>query len=211
MTAPEGLTSFQVAVARVFFELPQSDGFLLAGGAAMLAQQLTTRPTQDLDFFASPGHGDVPAARNAFESAARARGWRVSRIRDASTFCRLVVSGPENLVVDLALDAGPSLPPTLSFLGPTFDREELAGRKVVALFDRAEARDFTDVYALSATYPKDLLLARAAQQDPGFDTSVFAQMLGSLSRFEDRDLPIAPSELPALRRFFATWSTELNA
>lgn len=119
--------------------------------------------------------------------------------------------GPESLVVDLALDAGPTLPPTLTFLGPTFDREELAGRKVVALFDRAEARDFTDVYALSATYSKDLLVTRAAQQDPGFDTSVFAQMLGSLSRFGDRDLPIALDEVPALRRFFAVWAAELNA
>lgn len=113
--------------------------------------------------------------------------------------------------MDLALDAGPTLPPTLTFLGPTFDREELAGRKVVALFDRAEARDFTDVYALSATYSKDLLVTRAAQQDPGFDTSVFAQMLGSLSRFGDRDLPIALDEVPALRRFFAVWAAELNA
>ncbi|WP_116206541.1 nucleotidyl transferase AbiEii/AbiGii toxin family protein [Amycolatopsis circi] len=164
MTAPEGLTSFQVTVARLFFELTQSEGFLLAGGAALLAQQLTTRPTQDLDFFASPGHGDIPAARNALESAAKARGWQVARIRDSATFCRLVVRGPENLVVDLALDAAPNLPPTLTFLGPTFDREELAGRKVVALFDRAEARDFTDVYALSATYPKDFLLTRAASR-----------------------------------------------
>ncbi|MFC5118455.1 hypothetical protein ACFPN7_31340 [Amycolatopsis halotolerans] len=55
---------------------------------------------------------------------------------------------------------------------------------MVALFDRAEARDFTDVYALSASYPKDLLLTRAAEQDPGFDTAVFREMLASLSRSE---------------------------
>ncbi|MGV9297001.1 nucleotidyl transferase AbiEii/AbiGii toxin family protein [Amycolatopsis sp. NPDC003676] len=211
MTVPDGLTSFQVTVAQAFFELAQSDGFLLAGGAALLAQQLTTRPTQDLDFFASPGRGDIPAARDALESAAEARGWQITRIRDTATFCRLVVRGPENLVVDLALDAAPSRPPMLSFLGPTFDREELAGRKVVALFDRAEARDFTDVYALSATYPKDLLLALAAQQDPGFDTAVFRDMLASLSRFGDRDLPITLAEVPALRSFFATWSAELTS
>jgi hypothetical protein len=32
------------------FPLPASRGFLLAGGAALLAQHLTARPTEDLDF-----------------------------------------------------------------------------------------------------------------------------------------------------------------
>jgi hypothetical protein len=34
----------------VLFDLPASDGFLLAVGAALLAQLLTLRPTQDLDY-----------------------------------------------------------------------------------------------------------------------------------------------------------------
>jgi hypothetical protein len=44
------LTAFQLEVARIFFSLPASAGFLLAGGAALAAQHLTERPTQDLDF-----------------------------------------------------------------------------------------------------------------------------------------------------------------
>jgi hypothetical protein len=32
------LTAFQLEVARLFFSLPESKGFLLAGGAALLAQ-----------------------------------------------------------------------------------------------------------------------------------------------------------------------------
>ncbi len=42
-------------MAQLFFGLPASDGFLLAGGGALLAQRLTSRPTQDLDFFTRPG------------------------------------------------------------------------------------------------------------------------------------------------------------
>lgn len=43
-------------VARLFFSLPASSRFLLAGGAALLAQHMTVRPTHDLDFFTSaPG------------------------------------------------------------------------------------------------------------------------------------------------------------
>ena len=52
------LTEFQVAVARLFFALPESGGFLLAGGAALLAQHLSARPTEDLDFFTAPERGD---------------------------------------------------------------------------------------------------------------------------------------------------------
>jgi len=42
-TAPEPgqdttvLTEFQIAVARLFFSLPEAEGFLLAGGAALVA------------------------------------------------------------------------------------------------------------------------------------------------------------------------------
>ena len=146
---PAGLTPFQVAVADLFFSLPESDGFLLAGGAALAAQHLTTRPTQDLDLFTRAGRGTVPAARNAFENAAASRGWSVRRIRNSDTFCRLVVTGDDDLLVDLALDSPPNLPPETSIAGPTFALEELAGRKLLALFDRAEARDFADVYDIA--------------------------------------------------------------
>jgi hypothetical protein len=60
-----GLPPFQLEVAQMFFTLPASRGFLLAGGAALLAQHLTARPTEDLDFFTAPECGHVPAARDA--------------------------------------------------------------------------------------------------------------------------------------------------
>lgn len=72
-----GLTPFQLAVAELFFRLPESDGFLLAGWAALAAQHLTIRPTQDLDLFTRAGRSTVPAARDAFESAATEQGWSV--------------------------------------------------------------------------------------------------------------------------------------
>jgi nucleotidyltransferase AbiEii toxin of type IV toxin-antitoxin system len=208
---PIGLTSFQIEVAQLFFSLPASAGFLLAGGAALAAQQLTTRPTMDLDFFTGPGRGDVPAARDALEVAVRARGWAVRRVRDNETFCRIVVSGSEDLLVDLAMDSVPSRPSTVSIAGPTFGLEELAGRKVIVLFDRAEARDFSDVYVLAQRYAKNDLLAWAAEVDAGFSAQVFAEMTGAVGRFTDDELPIAAEEVGALREFFAAWAAELRA
>jgi hypothetical protein len=49
-----GLTGFQVQVARIFFALPESAVFSVAGGAALIAQELVERETRDLDLFASP-------------------------------------------------------------------------------------------------------------------------------------------------------------
>lgn len=210
-TVPEGLTLFQIQVAQLFFSLPASNGFLLAGGAALVAQHLTTRTTRDLDFFTGPGRGAVPTARDAFEVAAIAQGWTVRRVRDTATFCRLVVSGTEDLLVDLALDTPPNLPAIVSMAGPTFGLEELAGRKVIALFDRAEARDFADVYILVQRYTKPLLLARAAEVDGGFDLAIFADMLDTLSRFTDAEIPVSSAEVGILREFFTQWATELRS
>jgi hypothetical protein len=104
------LTDFQVQVARLFFTLPAAAGFLLVGGAALVAAELTTRPTQDLDFFTQPSVGSVTQARDQFEAAIQGRGWTVERIRDSETFCRLIIHGAEDLLVDLAVDSPPTGP-----------------------------------------------------------------------------------------------------
>lgn len=212
--SPSPLTVFQVEVARAFFDLPQSAGFLLAGGAALAAQGLTSRPTQDLDLFTAPGRGVVLDALTALESAATARGWSVRRVKVAETFARVVVSadaGDASVLVDLAVDATPERPPTMSLAGPTLDPDELAGRKVVALFDRAEARDFADVHALAARYGTEGLLELAAVVDAGFDVAIFADMLDSLARFTDDEIPAADGDAPAVRRFAADWAARLRS
>ena len=122
------LTDFQLEVTRLFFSLPASKGFLLAGGAALLAQHLTARPTEDLDFFTAPDRGHVPAARDALEAAARERGWATERIHDSDTFCRLVIrSDTAEVVTDLAVDTPPDFPAPSTAAGPTLAPEELAG------------------------------------------------------------------------------------
>jgi hypothetical protein len=134
----------------------------------------------------------------------------VDRIRDTPSFCRLVVHGPEDLLIDLGVDSPPGQLAQASFIGPTFGLEELAGRKLLALFDRAEARDFADFYILAARFGQALLLNQAAALDSGFDHRYLAQMLKSLARFSDADLPLPASEVPGLRKFFTDWQAELE-
>ena len=206
-----GLSDFQVEVTRLFFSLSSSEGFLLAGGGALLAAGLTNRPTQDLDFFGAPDDVDVVATRDDFERAVRARGWRCDRIQVTSNFARLRVSGTDEVVVDLAIDVPAGRPPFITVVGPTFDLEELAGRKLCALFGRAEARDFTDVYQLARQFDVATLMARAAEIDLGFDPYVLADMLRTIDRFSDDELPtdgVTPQEL---REYFRKWANDLDS
>lgn len=206
------LSAFQLEVARLFFALPDSRGFLLAGGAALLAQHLTARPTEDLDFFTAPERGHVLAARDALEAAVSQHGWSAQRIHDSNTFCRMVIrSADAGVLVDLAVNAPPDLPASETSAGPTLAPEELAGHKLLALFDRAAARDFSDVYVLAHRFGKDVLLARAAQIDTGFDANVLADMIASLDRFTDDELPVTGRSSAAdLRAFYAAWRSELT-
>jgi hypothetical protein len=137
--AQPGLPAFQLEVARLFFALPASKGFLLAGGAALLAQHLTARPTEDLDFFTAPERGHVPAARDALEAAARQRGWSTERIHDSDTFCRMIIHSIDSgVLIDLAVNAPPDLPASVTPAGPTLAPEELAGNKLLALVPLTE-------------------------------------------------------------------------
>lgn len=203
------LTGFQITVARMFFTLPASERFLLAGGAALVAQHLSERPTEDLDFFTRPP-GDVTLARDELEALIATQGWLSERIADTTTFCRLIIHGPEDLLVDLALDSPPGHPATASFVGPTFAPEELGGRKLLALFDRAAARDFVDVFALAGHYSKQTLFAEASVLDAGFTAELLAGQITTLARFTDDDLPLPHTEIDYLRAFFAEWCSELR-
>lgn len=101
----QALSAFPRDIARLFFSLPESDGYLLAGGAALVASELTARPTRDLDLFTHTPFESVSAGRDALVTAATGRGWITTMIRDTPTFCRLIVHGPEDLLVDLAVDS----------------------------------------------------------------------------------------------------------
>ena len=114
------------------------------------------------------------------------------------------------VLVGLAVNAPPDLPVSTTKAGPTLAPEELAGHKLLALFDRAAARPFADVYVLAHQFGKDLLLARATQIDAGFDAKVLASMFATLDRFTDDEIPVPDGSSAAdLRSFYATWRSEL--
>lgn len=210
MSGTEYLTGLQVEVANAFFALDAARGYLVAGGAALVASDLVARTTEDIDLFASSPVVSTAAARDGLIGAMHDRGYAVDVLQDSASFCRLVVRGAgAELLVDLGIDSPPVGLPTLTILGPTLAPLELAGRKLLALFGRAEARDFADVFSLVQRFGKTALLEQAGSLDAGFDTTVFAQMMRTIDRFDDDEIPLPAADVAPARDFFHTWASEL--
>jgi hypothetical protein len=73
-------------------------------------------------------------------------------------------------------------------------------------------RDFAGTYILARRFSKNVLLARAAQIDVGFDVTGLADMMATLDRFTDSEIPVLDGSSAAeLRTFYAAWRSELAA
>jgi Nucleotidyl transferase AbiEii toxin, Type IV TA system len=206
------LTPLQVEATRLFFSVPDSAGFAVAGGAALIARGLISRPTKDVDLFLlEPGGSTVGSAAAAFETAMDGRGWSHARVISQPDFVRLSIGdGRESLIIDLGRDSPATEATASTDLGPTLGSRDLAARKTLALFGRAEARDFTDVYALALRYGRDNLLAWAAEDDAGFDRQIFARMLTTIDRLTDADLPVDARQSALVRAWIHDWAAELD-
>ena len=206
----DALRPEQREIVRLFFSMPDSHGFVLVGGAALVALGLTDRPTEDVDFFTSDA-ARISHAVAAFTDATTNEGWSVELGRGSATFQRIFLTRRDtHLSVDIAHDTAALRPLVESDLGPTFDPLEHAARKALAVFDRAEARDFVDLYRLSTLFTKAEILALAQELDLGFDERVFGQSLRSISRFRDNALPCEPADASIVRSFANDWANELD-
>ncbi len=198
------LSPLQERVARTIAGLAEAEGFALAGGAALIIRGDVDRRTRDLDFF-GPSAVAVDRLVPAAEQALLDAGLRVERIIDHSGFARLVVDdGREQTEVDLGSDA--RLFPIEEGLGfPVLSGEELAVDKLLALFGRAEARDFVDLMSVVDRYGLDRLLDLATEKDRGFDAKVFVEMLGRVDRLSRAAFPIDDSRYEQLHVLVGTW------
>lgn len=204
------LTALQERLAGIVRELPEAGGFALAGAGGLLVRGLIERPTLDLDYFTVPGEEDsLRALRDALERALDQAGFDHSRKRDIATFVRVEVSdGDDRCEIDLAIDFR-ALPTEPSRYGPTLAVRELAANKVLALFDRAEARDFLDLVELTHHFELQSLMDLAAEKDAGFDAARFLESLASFQRFTRADFGIDEAEYERLRATVMEWRNDL--
>lgn len=204
------LSALQQRVAALVSGLPEAEDFALAGAAALIIRGEVARVTADLDFFATMP-ASVERLVPALEAALTAAGLQVERATVTAGFARLLVTDAarERTTIDLCWDS--RLRPTeASPLGPTLAGEELAASKMLALFTRAEARDFIDVVRLARRYGFERLCELAEEKDPGFHLAALADALASISRIPRRAFDVDDETLDDIRGTVNEWRSRLR-
>ncbi|MGH9293142.1 MAG: nucleotidyl transferase AbiEii/AbiGii toxin family protein [Acidimicrobiales bacterium] len=199
------LSPLQELVAAIVSGLEEADGFALAGGAALIVRGEIDRRTRDLDFFGLSAAA-VDRLAPVAEQALRRAGLDVERVLGGSGFARLVVTrADQRTEVDLASDArlfpAERAPDGLLLLS----RKELAVDKLLAVFGRAEARDFVDLLAIERHFGLSQLFGLAAEKDRGFTPELFAEMTERFTRLRRDEFPIDDGRYQELERAVREW------
>lgn len=198
------LSPLQEQVAGIIAGLEEAEDFVLAGGGALIARGDVHRQTRDLDFFGLTAAA-VDRLVPAVDRALREAGFVVHHLQENPGFARLVVeSADDRTAVDLAADAR-LFPAEPRRLAPMLSGEELAVDKVLALFGRAEARDFVDLMAVESRYGLDRLCELAVEKDRGFTPALFAEMLGRFGRLRREEFEIDDTRYEQLSRELERW------
>jgi hypothetical protein len=210
MSGP-GMTRAQRRIARRVLAVAGPDGFHLAGGAALVASNMTDRATRDINVF-SAEDVDVGAVADVVSAALRDDGFEVEETRRLRGRATLVVTavGPRRstFLVDLARD-DIKWPGETTSLGLTLSPRELAANKVLALFDRVQTRDLADLAVLAEQFPLEDMLADAEAKEPAFSRRLLADWLRKVIASPNAEWPEG-ADVKALRRFGAELADSLE-
>jgi len=161
----------------------------LAGGNALIAHQLSSRRTIDVDVAISLMLGDWKNIESAIEAGLADNGYTVERVEktaDLDVFTdhdeelglsEWEVQAPGDDEVDQVqvsnfdLKAAPVIMPGI---GPVLALDDVAGWKTVAFANRRTARDTADMAELLTRFTVKQLIELALARDPGLQAADFA-------------------------------------
>jgi predicted nucleotidyltransferase component of viral defense system len=202
---------------RLVQEIGQSqlqDEFFLTGGTALAAFYLQHRYSVDLDLF-TVNPSAVAQVSPVMQDMAARLNLKVTFTRALSTFLECFIESPtgERVEFDFAQDSPYRLEPTRRHpeLGIQIDNPtDIACNKLSALFDRAEPKDFVDVYFIAQELmPFDRLVALTRQKHLGIDDYWLAVALAQVERVELLPRMVKPLSLSELKAFFLARAKEL--
>lgn len=200
----EGLSRSQRRIISSVMDAIASDGFVIAGGVALVLSGVSDRPTEDLDAF-STSCDDVSVVVERLVDELDRAGYSTEIHRNTESFAQMTVRTGQwrrtELRVELGRDAQ-LLDAVTSPIGPMLSIRELAANKVLAAFGRHEPRDLVDLAQIATVVALDEAFADAARKDPGFDVDVLREMVTRTCSISDGLWPAGSN--PQLVRDFVT-------
>jgi hypothetical protein len=171
-----------------------------------------------LDIFTSEEELILPFSFKT-EKALKEEGLKTERTRGLHSFIELAVQGKEeSAVLHIALDSPFRLNPPIEvkeFQGLKIDSlPDIAANKLLALFGRANLRDFIDVFFLvKEKFNKSELIKKARKKDPGFDLYWLGNAFERINEYTDDSpemfLLMRSCSFFDLKRFFDEWKKEI--
>ena len=166
------LTPFHRKILRIFAAMEESRAFYFTGAMALSAYHLHHRLSEDIDIFC-PEENLIPIVSRKLVPAFKRESIEVKVVRSFGSFWEAVLrEGSDELRFQLAYDTPFHLAEFSEHDGVrVHSLDDLAAGKLLALFARAEERDFIDVYLLvqEKGYTIERLIELARTKDPGLD------------------------------------------
>lgn len=209
------MIGYQARVARVALAAASDYGFALAGGQALIAHGVVSRPTSDIDLFTDREDGVRDAAESVAAALARA-GFDVTEIAETAelfdgfdhSMAEFEVHSADEAVRLQLVRFDRDRQPVMLEIGPVLHLDDVIGTKVAALAARAEPRDFIDVAAALDRYGRERLVALGMRADPALTPTELADAMRRLDRMPDDVFGLyglGHDEIVAVRRAFEEW------
>jgi predicted nucleotidyltransferase component of viral defense system len=210
----EILTPFQQQLLKSIGGSPIRDQFYLTGGTALSAFYLHHRYSEYLDLFTADPLA-VTRVAPVLQDIAKNLNAQISFTRTLGSFLECFFEGDsgERVKMDFAQDSPYRLQPTL--LDIEYDvyvdnATDIACNKLSALFDRAEPKDFVDVFFVcQELMPFTELEELARQKYVGIDDYWLSVAMQRISQVDILPRMIKPLDLDELQVFFLSLAQEI--
>jgi predicted nucleotidyltransferase component of viral defense system len=210
----ELLTPFQQQLLKSIGSSPIRDQFYLTGGTALSAFYLHHRYSEDLDLFTADPLA-VTRVAPVLQDIAKDLNAQVSFTRTLGSFLECFFEGDsgERVKMDFAQDSPYRLQPRL--LDTEYDvyvdnATDIACNKLSALFDRAEPKDFVDVFFVcQELMPFAELEELTRQKHVGIDDYWLSVAMQRISQVGILPRMIKPLDLDELQAFFLSLAQEI--
>jgi predicted nucleotidyltransferase component of viral defense system len=203
----EILTPFQHQFLSRLAGSPLQSDFFFTGGTALAAFYLHHRYSEDLDFFTDDPQA-VSRVAPVIQQLAKELGMTASFTRTTGHFLECFLANPsgERLEMDFALDSPYRLEAKVQRpeIGLWVDGPlDIACNKLSALYDRADPKDFVDIYFIhEELFPLEELLPKAQQKHVGLDNYWLAQAFSRVTEVKILPRLIKPVTHDQLVKFF---------